>query len=1172
MHFLRIHLEPYGHFAKQTLDFTDLEAGLCLVHGGNEAGKSTTLAAITDFLFGFDKKKHFDFQHDSSQLRVGATLVDAHGQQVTAIRRKGNKDTLLNAQNRPLDGQMLAPFLQGLDRDRFEWLYGLDHERLRAGGEWVLRGQGEVGALLFAAGSGLAGVQDTLEAMRNEAESLYKHRGKNQKIHILHNRLRELSDQQRRLTLAQSTWVGHRAEQEALQQKIAAMDEISYQKRRVMEELQRLLQLAPLVARLGHYRRVLEELGTIPPLNREIIVERLALSQRLVVTERERAIHQKELATLANELTALQFEEKLPPLAARINDLYREVRLIRENDNQLPVLEQKLEALNQQQGDLWRQVGGQGGTVDLNLLPDASRLATLRKLLETRPQLLTEEESLQRNLGDLERDAQVKRAEIQALGEVRDVTDLIRRLPELRQLLDWEQSCHRAFDKSATAQRQAEEKWRLLPHWRDSLPALEGCRPPGNDVLERYAHAYRRLLEDQRQAEDQRKQWEQEWQQLELERQQLKEALGGVPPTDSAVREARDERDRVWQLIRQHGLAGYPGSESAVVDGPSREIIFERLLLRADQLADARLREADRLAKWQQLENRREFLSQKRQEGVALGREVADKLKNLLLEWHTLWQALGVVSAGNPLEMTGWPEMRAEIIRLKGEADHWQQQGTQMQRKLSETLEQANAMVLSLGGPGMRAGEGVAGLLNRWETFVADVSVQAQRHQAARQRLAEIEQLILRHRARLADNQRKMVANDHNWQNILGRFGHESGMQVETNGEFLEMFSTLRSVFRQREELLGRIREIQRRRDHFMGGVRDLVLFLGEAWDHHEGSESSYLWLEGLKGRLDQAVEGITHQRQGMERQDKVLAMLRRTEENWQSDQQRFREIAARYGVQDRAAMESLEDRFKRREEVLQAIEACEKEILDNAGGLGLEEVLQRIAGQDMEDVQKKSHYLKGEMDEVTRELQALHQALGAKTQELEQYAGGNAAALVQQDFEDTRNELLHLTEHHVHLTLAATLLQQVIHRFQEHNQGPILSRASDFFRRLTLDSFTSLKVDFDTAKPYFYGVRHDGTRVQVEGMSDGTRDQLFLALRLGALDLMDESRQPMPMILDDILVHFDDRRATAALEVLAQLKRQVIYFTHHPHILDLAKTHLPSGSFGIQEMARPLS
>ncbi len=89
-------------------------------------------------------------------------------------------------------------------------------------------------------------------------------------------------------------------------------------------------------------------------------------------------------------------------------------------------------------------------------------------------------------------------------------------------------------------------------------------------------------------------------------------------------------------------------------------------------------------------------------------------------------------------------------------------------------------------------------------------------------------------------------------------------------------------------------------------------------------------------------------------------------------------------------------------------------------------------------------------------------------------------------------------------------------------------------------------------------GIRSGGGEaVTVEGMSDGTADQLYLALRLASLEHYFKNSEPLPFVVDDILLRFDDERALATLEVLVDLsqKTQVIFFTHHHHLVELAQS-----------------
>jgi uncharacterized protein YhaN len=90
-----------------------------------------------------------------------------------------------------------------------------------------------------------------------------------------------------------------------------------------------------------------------------------------------------------------------------------------------------------------------------------------------------------------------------------------------------------------------------------------------------------------------------------------------------------------------------------------------------------------------------------------------------------------------------------------------------------------------------------------------------------------------------------------------------------------------------------------------------------------------------------------------------------------------------------------------------------------------------------------------------------------------------------------------------------------------------------------------------------------------MSGLSDGTRDQLFLALRLASVRRWAKDAEPLPFVADDLLVSFDDERAAAALKTLADFgsEVQVILFTHHRHVVDLATANLATDVFRVHEL-----
>jgi exonuclease SbcC len=78
--------------------------------------------------------------------------------------------------------------------------------------------------------------------------------------------------------------------------------------------------------------------------------------------------------------------------------------------------------------------------------------------------------------------------------------------------------------------------------------------------------------------------------------------------------------------------------------------------------------------------------------------------------------------------------------------------------------------------------------------------------------------------------------------------------------------------------------------------------------------------------------------------------------------------------------------------------------------------------------------------------------------------------------------------------------------------------------------------IDYEEERQILKAVRADGERLTMEQLSTGRRDQLFLALRLAAIEGHLENGEPLPVIIDDILIQFDDAASAATFQVLAEL------------------------------------
>jgi uncharacterized protein YhaN len=240
-----------------------------------------------------------------------------------------------------------------------------------------------------------------------------------------------------------------------------------------------------------------------------------------------------------------------------------------------------------------------------------------------------------------------------------------------------------------------------------------------------------------------------------------------------------------------------------------------------------------------------------------------------------------------------------------------------------------------------------------------------------------------------------------------------------------------------------------------------------------------------------------------------------------------------------------------------------------------LQTLLDEAAEVDPDQLEPAIASLTEELETQQKRREELSETIVREEFELRQMDGSSRAAEADEEAQGLLAQLRMDVEQYARLRLASVILKQSIERYREKNQGPVLQRASRLFSTLTLGSFAGLRDDYDEkGEPVLVGLRSDGrTVVGVSGMSEGTRDQLYLSLRLASLEHYLDQNAPIPFIVDDILIQFDDDRAAAALRVLADLsdRTQVIFFTHHEHLAQVARKHVAEGKLFVHRLTNSL-
>ena len=322
MRLLSLELEKFGAFAELRIAFRP-DARLHVVYGPNEAGKSTALAAVGDLLFGVPDRSPYASRFPG-ELRVGAEISAADGRFLKFWRRKGRKTTLLDGSGNPLPDDALAPFLGGLSREVFERSFGLDAAKLRAGGDEMLQADGDVGATLLAAASGLRGLAELRRSLDEEADGVFAPRkGRERRFYQALDRFDAARRAIREKELRSDAWTRLNTDIEELSHEL---DRLRAERRAGDIErarLSRLRRTAPLLSPIRETEQALTSFSDLPLFAPGMVRGLQAALDELRVAGEEAERARVEEERLSQELASIEIDPAALSDAAAIEELFQ---------------------------------------------------------------------------------------------------------------------------------------------------------------------------------------------------------------------------------------------------------------------------------------------------------------------------------------------------------------------------------------------------------------------------------------------------------------------------------------------------------------------------------------------------------------------------------------------------------------------------------------------------------------------------------------------------------------------------------------------------------------------------------------------------------------------------------------------------------------------------------
>ncbi len=1110
-----LHLTAFGHFTGKSIDLSHSAGSLVVVYGANEAGKSTSLRGFETLLFGFEPRGPDHHKH--AKLQVGGVIVAQDGSRFDLVRRSG-KEPLRLVDGSLFEEDKLRRLLRGVDRDLFRTLYGLDHERLRIGAKALLDRKSTVAESLFDAGIAGAGVAEELRRMRSRADGLFRAGARGTRRPPLNEAIRNFIEVDGLSKRHETKYEFLEQQKEGIENALAtrltlddALRNLEKEKRR----LEKLRRVAPLLARHKRLAHELSGLASVPRLTATARVERERLcadqaAANVRVDELNKSIARLELRL--SELPSQESQRHNPATRERLAALFS----VHAKQSRRRI------ALEANRDTAKLSLGQSDGSHPIEPATERAICALLQEkralMLELRMCASGIAETEQRIASFGSNEAPVERIELERLevmiaraerllGTRAEAENLAAKANELA-----ERSRVNALSLGLSPEQELKDT--------ASAPAWEW-------VSERASREQLLVGEAQTLATDKRK-MEREVRRIEAERQAV--LSGGPILREQDLEQSRSIRD---DLVRA---------------GASLHAV-ERAIMEADSVADRMRYDVDRTTRLTQLELR---LNEVRAELSTVAQTAAtNEAERVALseELRSALTPLGapMISGASSVE---WLRRRNDALLMSVEARSRRAEATEQL-----TMVEAHRCLLAAaaGDPSLGFEQALAELKQRVGHYRSQLERQSHRA-SQRQELETAHAAALQNLARLEN--RSNVVEESLHQALLPH-----GVSGDVSAEELVRINAARQhEVAVQQELRGLESEIKLIHED----ERELAQLVNALRGAAEDAQVSMADVEMLIDRLD------GEQRLHEQREDCLLRLAQTREERGQTARSMEEIGSALQGLVEAAGANSLDELVRIEESsfrvgfLVAEVERLRDQIALAGETDDIEQLEHESASLSGDDIEAELEAKDAERDELERRKERVihdRRAYEEAIRHVESEDSKAAYYAEQASFQVAKVRAL--AADYVRHRLAALILEREIETYQKLHQGPVLSRAAQHFRTLTHNSFEGLKIVINTKNQPELVCMRSAQEVAVEALSDGAKDQLFLALRLATIEHHGEGFEALPLVLDDVLINFDEDRTRSALALLGSVasRMQVLLFTHLARTVELAKLVLGRGA-----------
>ena len=410
------------------------------------------------------------------------------------------------------------------------------------------------------------------------------------------------------------------------------------------------------------------------------------------------------------------------------------------------------------------------------------------------------------------------------------------------------------------------------------------------------------------------------------------------------------------------------------------------------------------------------------------------------------------------------------------------------------------------------------------------------------------------------------------WAATLAQLGLSDSMSPASVRSLSNGYEAMQNSRRRLDELLSEKNQRQRERQAIAKRIESLYYEVTSE-DHTETDEqdegqdadlqqnkphvphnSPLEKLQYLQSELSRQHHWIRRRRQLKEQDMQLKRQQSGHHRAIERGEQQRRALWAKCGVATPEQFYQMVDRKAQLVEMNRQYEDLDNQIQSMIGNhVAYEDVESVMEDASTADLDKRWESLTTNMSETETRVAKLRTQQGQISQEMKQLGEDSRLTVAQLELGCIERRIESAARRWQTLSMASCLLEDVCSTFERERQPETLREASTFLSQLTDGKYTRVWTPLGTNQLKIDDAENKS--IPLEVLSRGTREAVFIALRLSLAAAYSRRGVMLPLVLDDVLVNFDRDRAICAartLQTFAELGHQVMMFTCHQHIVDI--------------------